>query len=193
MTLAVLTEARSEVNTDALERCLIAIGSGDKDALGELYTRTSAAVYSFALSMVKSPHDAEDILHDSYLSIHSAAAFYRPNGKPMAWIMTIAKNHSLMHLRERGRTADLPDEEWESFLADEDRLTHEDRIVLRQCLTFLSEEELEIVTLKAIAGFRHREISELLQLPLPTVLSKYNRAIKKLRNILEKENCYDRE
>ena len=43
------------------------------------------------------------------------------------------------------------------------------------------------IPLPAVAGFKHREIAEFLRLPLATVLSKYSRASKKLRKILEKE------
>ena len=55
-------------------------------------------------------------------------------------------------------------------------------------LTVLSDTERQIVVLHAVSGFKHREIAAMLNLPLPTVLSKYNRAIKKLRSQLEKED-----
>ena len=41
------------------------------------------------------------------------------------------------------------------------------------------------MTLHAVAGFKHREIAAILQMPLATVLSKYNRAIKKLKQHLQ--------
>lgn len=50
----------------------------------------------------------------------------------------------------------------------------------------LTDQERQIVMLHAVAGFKHREIAELLELPLSTVLSKYRRALKKLRHSLEK-------
>ena len=49
----------------------------------------------------------------------------------------------------------------------------------------LSDEELRVVTLHTVAGMKHREIAELMKMPLPTVLSKYRRAIGKLRKELE--------
>jgi RNA polymerase sigma-70 factor (ECF subfamily) len=58
--------------------------------------------------------------------------------------------------------------------------------VLDACLGQLSDEERQIVVLHAVAGFRHREIAALLELPLPTVLSKYSRALKKLKALLTK-------
>ena len=56
--------------------------------------------------------------------------------------------------------------------------------MIRQCMDRLSDEERQIVVLHAVAGFRHREIGALLELPLSTVLSKYHRAIKKLKEHL---------
>ena len=48
----------------------------------------------------------------------------------------------------------------------------------------LSDQERQIVVLHALAGFKHRETASLLKMPLPTVISKYNRAVKKLRGLL---------
>ena len=55
-------------------------------------------------------------------------------------------------------------------------------------LKLLSDEERQIITLHAVSGLKHRQIAELLDIPLSTVLSKYNRAIKKLRNKIEGGN-----
>ena len=43
--------------------------------------------------------------------------------------------------------------------------------------------------LHAVTGLKHREIAVLLELPLPTVLSKYHRALKKMRAYLEGDNA----
>ena len=45
--------------------------------------------------------------------------------------------------------------------------------------------------LYAVTGWKHREIAALLELPLPTVLSKYHRALKKLRKRLEGDLSHD--
>ena len=62
----------------------------------------------------------------------------------------------------------------------------EDHMVLTSAFEVLAEEERTIVLLHAASGFKHREISELLNKPLATVLSKYRRAIKKLQDELTK-------
>lgn len=62
-----------------------------------------------------------------------------------------------------------------------------DAMVLRSALEILKEDERQIVLLHASAGLKHREIASNLQMPLATVLSKYNRAIKKLKQYLREE------
>ena len=54
---------------------------------------------------------------------------------------------------------------------------------VREVLSLLSESEREIVVMHAMWGFKHREIAKQLGMPLATVLSKYNRSIKKLREL----------
>ena len=158
-----MTVAEPDPDADAaLEDCIARIAGGDKDALADLYSRTRPAVYGFALSIVKNAHDAEDILHDACLQVWNAAGGYRRQGKPMAWVLTITRNLAISRLREHGRT-------------------DEDRMMLEAVLSALSDEERQIVTLHALTGLRHREIAALLGLPLPTVLSKYSRALKKLQ------------
>ena len=94
----------------------------------------------------------------------------------MAWVLTITRNLAISRLREHGRTEPLVQEDWQDRLADNPAVTHEDRMMLEAVLSALSDEERQIVTLHALTGLRHRE-----GLPLPTVLSKYSRALKKLQ------------
>ena len=77
----------------------------------------------------------------------------------------------------------LPQEDWENYISGNPNMTAEDRVILSECLRSLSDEERQIVMLHAVSGFKHREIAGLLEMPLSTVLSKYNRAMKKLRKI----------
>ncbi len=170
-----------------LEPLLEKIADGDMIALEELYHRTHQAVYAFALSRLKNTQDAEDVLHDCYVAIHTAAGEYRPQGTPMAWIFTIARNLCNMKFRDRKRGVSLPEEDWQPALAADPSLSPEDRSLLTECMTTLSQEERQIVSLHALGGFKHREMAAILDLPLATVLSKYHRAIKKLRKQLEGE------
>lgn len=157
------------------------IASGDDRAFEQLYRLTFRPVYSFLLSMTANHDDAMDILQETYIRVHGSAHLYREQGNPMAWIMTIARNLFLMEKRKRRA---LPVEAGELAARDEpsfdDIADHETRMFLRELFENLTEEERTIVVMHAISGFRHREIAEIMDLPLGTVLSKYNRSMKKL-------------
>ncbi len=168
-----------------VEALLLRIAAGDGSALEPLYTKIRPGVYGFALTITRSVHDAEDVLQDTILRVCEAAPRYRPNGRPMPWILTITKNFALMKLRENGRADMLPFEDWERLTAHLPRVTPEDRVVLYAALYRLTEAERQIVALHVVGGFLHRECAAMLHLPLSTVLSKYNRAIKKLQHALE--------
>lgn len=68
----------------------------------------------------------------------------------------------------------------------------EERIVLEAAFRILNVEERQIVVLHAVSGLKHKEISQIMRRPLSTVLSKYNRAIKKLEKAVGEEEEYDR-
>ena len=148
-----------------LESLLLGVAAGDSHSLEELYHRTRTAVYGLVLSYLKHPQDAEDVTQDAFVRIWDTAASYRPQGKPMAWLLTVARNLALMRLRERGKTQELTDEEWSALPARAPDVTTEDRHVLRAALSVLSEQERQVVMLHAVTGLKHREIAQLLELP----------------------------
>ncbi len=170
---------------DAAENCITAIASGDREALARLYEDTSAAVYGFALSILKDPHDAEDVLQDVYVKIWESAPSYRAMGNPMAWIFTITRNLALMDIRRQNKAWPTDPDDWGGIFADVPSMDPEDRLVLSALMETLGEDEQRIIILHAVAGMKHREIAELMDMSLSAVLSKYNRALKKLRSALE--------
>lgn len=172
---------------EQLEKSLRRIARGHNEAIGDIYDITKAAVYGYILSILKNVQDAEDILQETYVKICLNADSYHAQGKPMAWIFTIARNLALMKLRSQNRMTDIPEFEWEQLEAKNSEFRSEDRVVLMAALSKISEEEGQIVVLHAVGGMKHREIAEWLDMPLATVLSKYHRAIKKLQKILEEE------
>lgn len=182
MIMLSVTIPQSNLDGQLLDQYLSQIASGDSVALGKLYEETSPAIYGFALSILKNKSDAEDILQDLYVRVYQSASTYRTKGKPMAWLLTMTRNLCLMRIREQKKTNLLPSDE--IYQVYEQAVTDEDRMVLESLLKDLKDEERQIVVLHSLTGLKHREIASLLELPLPTVLSKYNRALKKLRNLL---------
>lgn len=164
------------INEQIFER----IAQNDKTAFTQLYQATSKAIYAYILTYVKNPEDASDLMQDTYLKIRAAAHLYQPQGKPMAWIFTIAKNLSLMKLRKE---KNHPQDELDDNTANSSNPQNqaEARLVLESAMKILSQTDSQIVMLHAVSGMKHREIAKMLNLSLTATLNRYHRALKKLK------------
>lgn len=178
-------ENRNIAEKQELEQLLSGVAAGDQEALALLYNRTRTAVYGMALSYLKNPHDAQDVTQDTFVRVWNCAAQYRPQGTPMAWLLTVTRNLARMRLRQDGRQVEWKEEHWDAVPDGGLAVSPEDRQILQDALATLGDQERQVVLLHAITGLKHREIAALLELPLATVLSKYHRARKKLRTYLE--------
>lgn len=169
------------------ERLFVRIGKGDNTALDELYHLTERTLYAFTVSLTRDHDIALEIMQETYLKILSAAHLYKPMGKPLAWMFTITKNLYYSEVKKRGRydvqdPMELSNDRRFSYVTDA-----EDRMVLEGVLMKLTEEEREIIMLYAVSGMKHREIAENLDMKLSTLLSKYHRGLKKLKDYLEEK------
>ncbi len=173
-----------------LEELLRQIALGSQQAFEELYRATDSAIYGYALSLMRNHHEAQDVMMDTYLKIRCAAHLYMPMGKPMAWILTITKNIARTKLRSAGRQIPLDDLEETTPSFDRDS---EEAVALEQAMKVLGDQERQILILHAVTGLKHREIAEMLGMPLATVLSKYARSLKKLKKALEEDNFPNKE
>ncbi|NLB19353.1 MAG: RNA polymerase sigma factor [Clostridium sp.] len=160
------------------------IGANDMDALEELYNLTERTLYAYTLSIVKNHEETLDLMQETYMKIMASAHLYKPMGKPLAWMFTIAKNLFLSKIRKDKRevnmdTVEVEDDMRFSYVTDSD-----DKMILEMALDILTEEERQIVLLHAVSGLKHKEIAESIGLKLSTTLSKYHRALKKIREHL---------
>ncbi len=184
VTLLINETAPETPITDSL---ILEIAKGDMESFHSLYEAASGSVYGFALSILKNKHDAEDILQETFLTIHRKAADYLPQGKPMAWIFTIARNLCLTRLKGNGKLTEL-DEGRATEQAEFSEIGNlEHRLTLEATFKVLTDEERQILMLHAVGGVKFREIAHALDLHLNTVLSKYHRSIKKMKEKLERE------
>lgn len=168
-----------------IEELLAIIANGDTASMGLLYDLIKTDVFAYALSKMGNKHDADDIMQDTFVQVYKYAKQYTPKGKPMAWIIRIELNLIRRHFQLKSRTTPF-DESFENTLPYEN---FEEGVIndafLREIMKTLNEEEREVITLHIVSGMKHREIAKLLEKPLSTVLSKYNRAIKKLQLVVK--------
>ena len=189
LSMLMTTEYAPAEDRHKLQQLLIHIAGGEREALAELYQRTRSAVYGLALSYLKNAQDAQDLTQDVYVQVWDRAEQYRLIGSPMGWLLAVCRNLCLMRLRREERHAALSEEEWDAIPARECGLDADERALLQGALASLADEERRIVLLHAVTGLKHRELAALLELPLPTVLSKYHRALKKMRSFLEGDDA----
>lgn len=171
-----------------LDLLILNIAKGNRESLAQLYEKTRPAVYSLALSYLKNQADAQDVVQDVFVQVWNCAQGYQAKGYPMAWLMTVTRNMALQKLRADARFQELSPQQWQEIPAVENQNTAQARALLQVVFKILSEQERRIVCLHAVAGLKHREIAKLLELPLATELSKYHRALKKLKAELEGED-----
>ncbi|WP_343210701.1 RNA polymerase sigma factor [Anaerolentibacter hominis] len=181
--------SKLQIDEDLIRR----IGQDDREAFRMLYELSERTVYAYVFSILRNPEDTLDVVQDTFLKIRAAAHLYRPMGKPLAWIFTIARNLAASRLRQHAKTdsfetTDLENDTLHSYISDP-----EDRMVLRAVLNQLSEEERNIILLHAVSGLKHSEIAKSLGKPLSTVLSRYNRGLKKLKKYLTEQGGYEHE
>ena len=176
------TQAETPNKSALIEECLIRLGSGDNGAIGQLYNLIKTDVFAYALSKTGNKSDAEDVMQETFVNIYKHSTQYVPKGKPMAWIITIELNLIRRLFQIARRTISIEDRVFPES-GFEQKIIND--AFLAEMLKKLSEEEREIVSLHIVSGLKHREIASIINKPLSTVLSKYNRAIKKLKEIIK--------
>lgn len=173
-------------NNAQLEELIQHTGQDNNTAFEKLYRSCDRAVFSYILSITKSFVISEDIMQETFLRIRATASTYQSMGKPMAWILRIAKNTALMYIRKHRHEVmiDYSQEEY-MFGSYEENL--DDIILLKASLKYLNDKQREILFLHVVVGFKHREIAKQLQIPLGTVLWNYHRAVKILSDKMNNE------
>ena len=143
------------------------IAGGDVEAFRDLYYATKKQVFSFLLSLTCNYSDAEDLMQETYLKIHYNSHLYHDKGSPMAWIFQIAKNEFLMKIRHDKNYANWLDfDDMVNQIPYERIQDIETRIVLKAAFEHLKVNERTIVTLHLIGGLKHREIANIIDMPV---------------------------
>lgn len=171
------------MNNKLLDKYIIETSYGNKESFYKLYIETKTAVYAYILSILKNGYDAEDVLQEVYINVYNNAGSYKAKNKGLSWIITIAKNCCLMKIRSEKKNSVEFNEELLNIKYNK-LITHkqiDDKIFINAIFKEISEEERNILILHVVSGLKFREIADVLNLSLPTVLSKYNRVIKKIK------------
>jgi len=177
--------------------------NGDEKAFEILYERYKSNVFSFIFSMVKNKEIANDIFQEVFVNVINNLKKYQ-KGNFKAWIFLIARNKVLDYIKSQKNRFEKEIISIDESFDEEDKLTYKDIIKsdidphknlikemenenLYSAIEKLPPQYREIIFLKHFSGLKFVEISEILNTPINTLLSRFKRAIEMLQKIMKDE------
>jgi len=173
-----------------LTALLRACAAADAAALQRLYELASPLLFACLKRMLRRSAVAEEALQDVFVTVWQRAGQYRPErGRPMAWLMSIARYRAIDILRrERFAPAlvvDLHEQSLEPQATEQSHAWLPGAALLERCLALLSDEQRRCLELAFVGGNSHEGIARMTGNPLGTVKSWIRRALQSLRVCLE--------
>lgn len=156
-------------------------------------------LYSAALRMTRNPQDAEDLVQEAYTKAYSAFHQYKPGTNLKAWLYRILTNTYINIYRKKQRQPQQANtdtvEDWQMAQAAEhtstglrsaeaEALDHLPDTDVKNALQQIPEEFRLAVYFSDVEGFAYKEIAEILNIPIGTVMSRLHRGRKLLRSLL---------
>lgn len=144
--------------------------------------------YRFALYLVGDAEEAKDLSQEAFIRAFVSIRRFDPTRPFYPWFLKILRNLCYSHLRRRRPAVDideLPQRAQRAQLAERAALSTEERLAVHEALNALSDNDREILVLKAIQGLSYAEIAEVLGIPRGTVMSRLYHARRRLKDILD--------
>jgi RNA polymerase sigma-70 factor (ECF subfamily) len=173
-----------------LQELLRGCAAADQAALQRLYELVSPVLFACLTRILRRKALAEEALQDVFVSIwQRAGQFQSSRGRPMAWMMSIARYRAIDLLRrERLAPVSVPEvpELGEPLRdSDDDAPWLPAPGLLERCLAMLTERQRYCLQLAFVGGNSHEDIARLTGSPLGTVKSWIRRGLQSLRQCLE--------
>ena len=160
---------------------------GDQQGVHFLYVRFAGEVQSFVMRIVQDHHEAEDITQNVFAKLSSAIKRYEPREVPFAaWIMRVARNAALDHLRSRRA---IPMEELRIDDRGDAHFVSERGRILRHAFSDLPDEQREVLVLRHVVGLSPPEIAGLLNKTESSIHGLHHRGRRTLRQRLRDQGA----
>ncbi len=168
----------------------------DSQAMVDLYDRYGKIVYSIILRAVRNASTAEDLTQETFLKVWNRIhTFNDEKGNLQGWLVTIARNRALDHLRSlqsspMSAASNLEDLERAGYFCAKE--THAELLgkqkALKDALGSLPLDQRQVIELTHFEGMTQTEIAARLGKPLGTIKGMARGALKKLRNAMMPES-----
>src|SRR5215203_4895941 len=170
------------------EALVLAIATGDKQALQVLFGRHNVRVYRFVLRFLNDEAAAEDLVSEVFLDVWRQANRFEARSQVATWLLAIARNKALSALRRRS-TEELDDEvaEFIEDPADNPEVTMQKKqrnSILADCLTQLSAAHREIIDLVYYHEKSIDEVAKIIGVPQNTVKTRMFYARKRIAELM---------
>jgi RNA polymerase sigma-70 factor (ECF subfamily) len=186
-TFRVNTTVEHNNRDEAIDRAVLAAKAGDMEAIRFLYLRYKDNVYGYVLSIVREQHEAEDCTQQVFMRLISAIHKYEPRTVPFtAWILRVARNIAIDHLRQR--RAVVCEEVFEAT-HETDESSREYRWGLEVALEALPEEQRDVVVLRHLVGLSPGEIATRMGRTESSIHGLHHRGRLTLRRELAELDC----
>ena len=151
------------------------------------YDAHAPGLFGFVRSYLGSPEEAEDAVHDVFVSILKKERWRRAEN-PSAYLYKAVRNEALSRLRKRAvreRATKALIQGAPLVEAVDSGTVQEDAVEVNRALGALPTEQREVVVLKVYRGMTYREIGQITGVSANTAASRYRYAITKLQSLLE--------
>jgi len=175
---------------------------GDSAGFECLYRTYSRRVYSVCLRMTRNPAEAEDMTQQTFLQVFRKIGTFRGESGFSTWLHRVTVNVVLMHLRRRKpvevllEDLDRPGSDNKSRpehgASDTSMLSLIERLNLRRAIRKLPSGYKRHFLLYDLLGYEHQEIARYLGCSTGSSKSQLHKARKRLRRLLQGEECEPR-
>ncbi len=175
---------------DRAAAALLQMGRGDRSAVGDLYDELAEAVYGTIRRVVRDPARSEELTQEVFVQAWRTAGRFDPaRGSGRGWVLTMAHRRAVDCVRSEQRRRDreareavaAPNEPDGPAEIVESRV---ERQLVVDALAGLTDLQRRAIELAYYGGHTHREIAELLDLPLGTVKTRIRDGLIRLRDAL---------
>lgn len=165
---------------------------GNRHALSILVKRYEKPLYNYILRMSGQHANAEDLFQETWLKVYRFKDKYKPDRAFKPWLYQIATNVYRDWGRKKGRAHEVPLESVEATQSAPNRdnpshasQRHELAVALKQAVEALPEKQRAVFWMARYEGMSYEDIAQSLEVPIGTVKSRMNHAVRQLRVSLE--------